>query len=310
MKTLLSLLVSLSLSAGLYAQSFDDYRAAAESGDPVAVSNAGVCFLHGWGVEQNHAEALKCFRQAAGHDVPAAYYNLGLCYEKGWGLPQDFTQAVACYRRAAEQGDPDAQRALGNCYFSGQGVGRDYAQAVVWLRKAAAQNDGCAQYNLGVCYANGFGVVRDYAAAVKWYTWPLCRAIPTDNTISGSAISMDGVSEWIVPKRHPGSGGLPNRIMRAPSITSAYVIIWGVAWMPTKRKPAAGSPPRPKRAMPMLSGHCASSIDPVPRPGLSCIPVVSACGFCLRGAWRVQIQSRCAPWAHLLSFFMVFDHPA
>ena len=115
MKTLFFLLVSLSLSAGLYAQSFDDYRAAAESGDPVAVSNAGVCFLHGWGVEQNHAEALKCFRQAAGHDVPAAYYNLGLCYEKGWGLPQDFTQAVACYRRAAEQGDPDAQRALGNC---------------------------------------------------------------------------------------------------------------------------------------------------------------------------------------------------
>lgn len=85
MKTLLSLLVSLLLSAGLYAQSFDDYRAAAESGDPVAVSNAGVCFLHGWGVEQNHAEALKCFRQAAGHDVPAAYYNLGLCYEKGGG---------------------------------------------------------------------------------------------------------------------------------------------------------------------------------------------------------------------------------
>ena len=42
MKTLLSLLVSLLLSAGLYAQSFDDYRAAAESGDPVAVSNAGV----------------------------------------------------------------------------------------------------------------------------------------------------------------------------------------------------------------------------------------------------------------------------
>lgn len=33
MKTLFFLLVSLSLSAGLYAQSFDDYRAAAESGD-------------------------------------------------------------------------------------------------------------------------------------------------------------------------------------------------------------------------------------------------------------------------------------
>lgn len=44
MKTLFSLLVSLLLSAGLYAQSFDDYRAAAESGDPVAVSNAVFVF--------------------------------------------------------------------------------------------------------------------------------------------------------------------------------------------------------------------------------------------------------------------------
>ena len=98
-----------------------------------------------------------------------AQNNLGWCYEKGYGVKQDHTEAVKWYRKAAEQGDAQAQFNLGWCYDNGYGVKQDYAEAVKWYRKAAEQGDADAQYNLGLCYAEGKGVKQDHTEAVKWF---------------------------------------------------------------------------------------------------------------------------------------------
>ena len=37
---------------------------------------------------------------------------LGMCYYNGYGVPEDHVQAVHWYHKAAEQGNDDAQEAL------------------------------------------------------------------------------------------------------------------------------------------------------------------------------------------------------
>ena len=74
-------------------------------------------------------------------------------YLHGQGVRQDYAQAVKWYRKAAEQGFAEAQYNLGVRYDQGQGVPQDYAEAVKWYRKAAEQGDAEAQLNLGVMYA-------------------------------------------------------------------------------------------------------------------------------------------------------------
>jgi TPR repeat protein len=67
-------------------------------------------------------------------------------YYHGYGVQQDFAEAVRWYRKAAEQGNAFAQYYLGFRYYNGQGVPRDYVQAYKWMslaatRAAAEQHD-------------------------------------------------------------------------------------------------------------------------------------------------------------------------
>jgi TPR repeat protein len=97
-----------------------------------------------------------------------AQNSLGLCYDIGYGVKQDHTEALKWYRKAAELNDATAQYNLGCCYYDGEVVEKDYAEAVKWFRKSAEQNDARAQNSLGFCYANGQGVEKDYAEGYAW----------------------------------------------------------------------------------------------------------------------------------------------
>ncbi len=88
---------------GDYRTAFEQWRALAEAGDPIAqVALAGL-------------------------------------YLAGEGTPEDPAAALRWYRRAAEQGDAVAQQNLGDLYASGRGVARDLVSAYVWLSLAADQ---------------------------------------------------------------------------------------------------------------------------------------------------------------------------
>lgn len=144
------------------------------------------------------------------------------------------------------------------------------------------------QYNLGVCYANGIrccpGLRRGGEVVPHGRFAGRCR-----RTIQSRGLLYRGTGcrSGLVPSGTLVPAGLPNRIMRAPSITSADMLLYGACVMPDQNgSPPLESPPRPKRVMPMLSGHCGSSIDPVPRPRL----VVHPGSVCLR---RLSAVSAC-----------------
>jgi TPR repeat protein len=99
-----------------------------------------------------------------------AQYNLGIMYDNGYGVLQDHKEAVKWWRKAAEQGHSSAQFNLGNMYNKGQGVLRDYKEAVKWYRKAAKQGLPQAQYNLGNMHQKGQGVLQDKVMAVMYYS--------------------------------------------------------------------------------------------------------------------------------------------
>ena len=82
----------------------------------------------------------------------AALTNLGLMYAQGQGVEQDFGRALDCYRQAAEHGVPQAQSNLAVMYAHGQGVAQDFAQAHKWYRAAAEQGLPYAQTNLAFDY--------------------------------------------------------------------------------------------------------------------------------------------------------------
>jgi hypothetical protein len=71
------------------------FRRAAASGQALAQSNLGVCYLEGKGVAQDYAVAVQWFRQAADHGDAAAQSNLAACYVDGHGVPRDYTKALS-----------------------------------------------------------------------------------------------------------------------------------------------------------------------------------------------------------------------
>ncbi len=69
----------------------------------------------------------------------------GLHYQHGEGVDRDMDTAIRLFCRAARKSDPLAQYYLGMLYAYGHGVARDDAMAAAWLRKAAAGGDAYAR---------------------------------------------------------------------------------------------------------------------------------------------------------------------
>ena len=148
--------------------SFNALKQKASSGNAAAQCGLGLLYHNGWGVPQDHTQAVSWWRKAAEQGSAASQYFLGLMYATGKGVPQDYTQAATWWRKGAEQDYALAQSGFGELYNFGQGMPKDYAQAAFWYRKAAEQGDADAQARLGRLYATGRGVPQDYAEAYYW----------------------------------------------------------------------------------------------------------------------------------------------
>ena len=119
--------------------------------------------------EQSDEEIVTWYRQAAEKGDARAMTNLGVCYENGHGVEQSDEEAVKWYRQAADKGYAHAMFNLGVSYIGGQGVEQSDDEAVKWFRKAADKSNANAMFNLGVCYENGRGVEQNDEEAVTWY---------------------------------------------------------------------------------------------------------------------------------------------
>jgi len=144
---------------------FDSYRRGAELGDAKCQNELGTMYADGYGVAQDHEEALHWIRLAAEQGNPPALYNLGRAYELGQGVEADISKALQWYRLAAKKGNCSAQFCLGRSYAYGKGLPQDVREAEKWLRLAASQSDPWAQNALGVLYVDGsFGDVKEELA--------------------------------------------------------------------------------------------------------------------------------------------------
>jgi TPR repeat protein len=129
-------------------RSYNTVSAKAQSGDPNAQYNLGVCFSSGLGVQKDPAQALVWWRKSAAQGFAPAMYNLGFCYVNAIGIKADPALGVSWYRKSAELGHVPAMCNLGICFDEGVGVAPDFKEAIKWLGKAVAKGDKAAVLHL------------------------------------------------------------------------------------------------------------------------------------------------------------------
>lgn len=134
------------------------------------MTNLGVMYYNGEGVDLNYKEAVRWARQAAEAGQAQAMANLGVMYENGHGVLKDYVKAVEWYRKAAEMGLIDSMISLGQIYSSGGfGLEKDDIQAARWFLKGAEAGSARAMYHLGTFYESGRGGTQDNDKAQHWF---------------------------------------------------------------------------------------------------------------------------------------------
>jgi TPR repeat protein len=132
--------------------SFDWLWAAAERGRAHAMSEVGLRFSNGAGVERDFVKAARWFAQAREAGEVSAGTLLAECYLLGKGVTKNEAKAIDLLQDAATAKDPRAMDQLGTCYHKGIGVGHDDHEAFRLYNAAAKLNYLDSVGNLGVLY--------------------------------------------------------------------------------------------------------------------------------------------------------------
>ena len=117
-----------------------------------------------------------------------AQFNIGYLYANGWGVQRDHAEAVKRYRNAADQGLAIAQHFLGMAYRNGNGVAPDPVEAARWTMRAADQGYPPAMLTLGIVYANGWGVPKDLRKALIWSVLARQRDVRSGERVARSIL--------------------------------------------------------------------------------------------------------------------------
>lgn len=147
----------------------DWFRRATDLGDVAGRFLLAECFLAGKGVAKDEAAGVALLEQAmAGGDSRAAN-QLGICYQRGVGVGRDAAEARRLFERAADLGQPDALGNLGVLHMNGEGVARDPAKAVQCFERGAKKGSGFCMFLYARCLEGGIGIEANSLAATTWY---------------------------------------------------------------------------------------------------------------------------------------------
>lgn len=147
---------------------FQSFRTSAEKGHPEAINNMGGFYRDGIVVKKNLATATDFFRRSAELGNTYGLLNYGLALQRGEGVEKDSSKALEFFRQAAARGNAEAMNAYGMCFHTGDGVAKDPAIAATWFRASADRGFPPAMDNLASCYELGLGVVRDTRQSTIW----------------------------------------------------------------------------------------------------------------------------------------------
>jgi hypothetical protein len=148
-------------------ESFKWYSTAAERGNLSAVTQVGLMYSNGHGVEVDLNKAIEAFQAAAEKGHGPGKTALAECYLIGKNVPKDAKRAMELLHEAVEIGDPRAMDLLGTCYHDGVGGQKNFAESFRLFSKAAELGYLDALGNLGVLFLNGDGVKRDPKRAAE-----------------------------------------------------------------------------------------------------------------------------------------------
>jgi serine/threonine protein kinase/TPR repeat protein len=84
------------------------YEDAAAAGYPLSLSNLGVLYMNGEGVQRSPEVAANLFKQGAEKGDPTGMFFYAGCLEDGLGLQKDSKAAAEWFRRSARAGNPRA----------------------------------------------------------------------------------------------------------------------------------------------------------------------------------------------------------
>ena len=122
-----------------YAQSLKLARMSSKSGSRYGQYAFGELYHNGAGrLAKNDARAVVFFRLAAAQGLDVAQFMLGYMYYHGYGVDQDLAEALRQFQFAAAQGYPQALYYIADCHEHGWGVYKDVAEAIRWYRCAHA----------------------------------------------------------------------------------------------------------------------------------------------------------------------------
>mmetsp|Transcript_2053 Transcript_2053/g.4737 ORF Transcript_2053/g.4737 Transcript_2053/m.4737 type:complete len:335 (-) Transcript_2053:175-1179(-) len=92
------------------------FEMAAEAGHVDSMTELGLCYELGCGVEQSDEKSLDWYTKAANLGHATAKFSVGEAFEEARGVPQSDQEAVLWYHRAALAGDDDSKKALRRLY--------------------------------------------------------------------------------------------------------------------------------------------------------------------------------------------------
>ena len=102
-------MAAILISVGVSAQSLDQIRSKANSGDAESLYLMGWSYANGAnGAILNYSEALPWFKQASDKGIAAASYYLGWMYYYGEGVSKDNTEAYKWFTKSEQQGMSEA----------------------------------------------------------------------------------------------------------------------------------------------------------------------------------------------------------
>lgn len=107
---------------------------------------------------------------AAANGRAHAMTEVGLRYSNGAGVERDLVKAAEWFEQALTAGDVSAGTMLAECYLLGKGVNKDEKKAVALLKDAAAANDPRAMDQLGTVYHKGIGLTRDDRQSFRFFS--------------------------------------------------------------------------------------------------------------------------------------------
>lgn len=130
--------------------------------------NKGLTFYK----QDKFEEALIWYTKSAEKGQPAAMHNLGIMYMHGQGTAIDADKVIKWMREASDNNYAPSMSVLGALYYVGYGMDKNSSEAFKWLKKAAEAgvNNEAALELLALSYEHGLGTTQNYAEAEKWYS--------------------------------------------------------------------------------------------------------------------------------------------